>query len=297
MKYVLTGGAGHITKPAAERLLQQGHSVTVISRNAENAKALAAKGAVIAEGSVEDGAFIEKTFSGADAVYLMIPPSFSLTGGWREYQNKIADIFVNAVKVNDLKKVVVLSSVGAHMGNGCGPVDGLADLEKKLSVIASADIHFLRPSYFFYNLFSMIPLIKNMNIMGGNYMDGKEKLVLSHTTDIADVLAEVLLSLDFKGQSVRYIASDERTTDDIANVLSSAIGKAGVPWVPFTDEQTRDGMLQAGLPETIADGYAELGKALRTGEAQADYWKNRPVLGKIKLEDFAKEFASVYHAS
>ena len=35
MKIVLTGGAGHITKPAAEMLLSQGHYITVIGRNAE----------------------------------------------------------------------------------------------------------------------------------------------------------------------------------------------------------------------------------------------------------------------
>lgn len=296
MKYVLTGGAGHITKPAAEKLLAAGQDVTIISRNAANAKGLAAKGATIAEGNIEDAAFITKTFAGADAVYLMIPPNFSPEGGWRQYQNNVADIFVGAVKANNIKNVIVLSSVGAHMGNGSGPVDGLADLEKKLAPLDGTNTRFLRPSYFMYNLHNMAGLIKGMNIMGANYGGTEEKLVLVHTNDIADALTEELLQLNFKGHSIRYIASDERSTDEIAAVLSNAIGKPGIPWVSFTDEQSLGGMLQAGLPQTIAEGYVALGKAIRTGEAQADYWKNKPALGKIKLEDFAKEFAAAFYA-
>jgi uncharacterized protein YbjT (DUF2867 family) len=172
----------------------------------------------------------------------------------------------------------------------------LADLEKKLAALNNVNIKFLRPSYFMYNLFGMIPMIKGMNIMGSNFGGTGEKLVLTHTSDIADVLAAELLDLNFTGHSIRYIASDEREPNEIATVLSSAIGKPGIPWVTFTDEQALGGMLQAGLPETIANGYAEMGKALRTGEMQADYWKNKPVLSSIRLEDFAREFAAAFNA-
>ncbi|MBX9781864.1 MAG: NAD(P)H-binding protein [Chitinophagaceae bacterium] len=297
MNYVLTGGAGHITKPVAEQLLNAGHRVTIISRNADNVKDLVAKGAAVATGSVEDAAFLKEAFKGADAVYLMIPPNFVPEGGWRTYQNKVTDNYINAITSNNIKKIVVLSSVGAHMGNGAGPVDGLADLEKKLATLTDVNVKFLRPSYFMYNLFGMIPLIKGMNLMGGNYGNTDEKLALVHTNDIAEAAAEELLKLDFTGQTVRYIAGDERHPNEIAEVLSAAIGKPGIPWVVFSDEQALGGMLQSGLPETLAQGYTDLGKALRTGEAQTDYWKHKPVLSKTKLEDFAKEFAGAFNAS
>lgn len=296
MKYVLTGGAGHIAKPAAEKLLAAGHEVVIISRSAENVKDLTAKGIKAAIGSVEEEAFVTAAFSGADAVYLMIPPNFSPAPSWRGYQNKVADIYVNAVKTNAVKNVVLLSSIGAHMGNGAGPIDGLADMEKKLGALENTNIKFLRPSYFYYNLFSMIPLIKNMNIMGSNFGNSGEKLVLTHTSDIADVLSEELLHLNFTGHSNRYIASDEREVDDIAAVLGNAVGKPAVSWVTFTDEQALEGMLQAGLPESIAQGYVQMGKSLRTGEMQEDYWKNKPVPGKVKLEDFANEFVAAFNA-
>lgn len=296
MKYVVTGGAGHITKPFAEKLLAAGHEVTVIGRDAAKLQSLVEKGAKAAVGSVEDPSFLTTAFTGADAVYLMIPPNFGVTD-WLGYQKKVADYFVQAVKLNQIKKVVVLSSVGAHMRKGAGPVDGLAYLEQQLEA-AGTDNKFLRPSYFYYNLFGQIPLIKGMGIMGANMGSPDTKLVLTHTDEIADAAAEELLNLSFTGSSVRYIASDERSTVEIATVLGKAISKDNLQWIPFSDEQMKAGLLQAGLAEVFAQGYTEMGVALRSGEMEADYWNNRPAqLGNIKLEDFAKEFAAVYNAS
>jgi hypothetical protein len=132
-----------------------------------------------------------------------------------------------------------------------------------------------------------------MNIIGSNF-GGEQKLIMADPADIAEVATEALLKLNFKGKGVRYIASDERTVGEIATVLGSAIGKPDLQWTLFTDEQELGGLIQAGLPEDIAQNYSEMGHALNSGEMNSDYWKNRPQLRKTKLEDFAKEFAVAY---
>ncbi len=73
MNITLTGAAGNITKPLAEKLLSQGHKVTVIGRNADHLKVLTDKGAIAAIGSIEDEAFVREALRGADVVYTMIP--------------------------------------------------------------------------------------------------------------------------------------------------------------------------------------------------------------------------------
>lgn len=294
MNYVITGSIGHISKPIVKKLKEVGHHVTVITSNSDRVKEIESLGATAFVGSVEDPAFVSKAFAGADAVYLMIPPNWSLTGGWLDYQKKVADNYIAAVNQSKVKNVVLLSSIGAHLRKGAGPVDGLGYAEEKLLVLKDANIKVFRPSYFFYNLFSMVPLLKNMNILGSNFGNTDEKLVLVHTSDIADVIGDALAKLDFKGYSIQYIASDERHPNEIAEVLSKAANKPA-PWVTFTDEQSLQGMLQANLPATIANGYVELGASLRSGKAQEDYWKNKPLLGRVKLEDFAKEFVGAYN--
>lgn len=293
MKYVLTGSMGHISKPVAEKLIAAGHQVSIITSNKNNTSAIEALGATALTGSVEDAVFLNKVFADADAIYLMIPPNWSATN-WLAYQKQVVHYYIDAIKNNGVRKVVMLSSMGAHMINGAGPVDGLAYLEQQLNALAGVDALYLRPSYFYYNLFSMIPLIKQAGIMGSN-QPASHKLVLTHTSDIAAVAAEALLSLSFTGKSVRYIASDEKTWAEITEALGNAVGKNNLPWVEFTDEQSLEGMLQAGLDNTFAEGYTAMGKALRSGEMEADYRKNRSgQLGNIKLNDFAKEFAAAY---
>lgn len=295
MKYVITGGAGHISQPLAEKLLSAGHTVTVVGRNAEKLQSLVSKGAKAVVGSVEDAAFVKAAFAGADAVYAMIPPNYA-ADNFRHYQNTVARNYVDAIIANNIKNVVVLSSIGAHMGNGAGPVDGLADFENLLKKHNGINVKFLRPSYFMYNLFSMIPLIKGMNIIGSNFGKPEDKIILVHTNDIANAAAEELLALNFTGFSVRYVAGDEKTVTEIAETISTAINKPGIQWVLFSDEQSLEGMKQAGLKDTMAEGYTTMGRALREGKMQEDYWKNKPTLGKIKLEDFANEFAAAFNA-
>ena len=76
MKYVITGGAGHISRPIVENLLKAGHEVTIITSKEINAAAIEAIGAIPAVGSVEDETFIIQAFTGADAVYTMVPPKW-----------------------------------------------------------------------------------------------------------------------------------------------------------------------------------------------------------------------------
>jgi len=130
MKYVITGGAGRISGPITEKLLGAGHLVTIIGRDASKLAKLKEKGAVIAEGSVEDPSFLAFAFSGADVAYLMIPPNFQ-TEDFREYQHRVGQNYIAALKSAGIRKVVFLSSIGAHMGTGSGPVDGLSGSEER----------------------------------------------------------------------------------------------------------------------------------------------------------------------
>jgi len=291
-KYVITGSIGHISKPIAEGLIKAGKEVSIITSSADKVKQIEALGAKALVGSVSDVAFLKKAFEGVDVIYTMIPPLWQVTD-WRAAQNEVGNAYVEALQSNKITHVVNLSSIGAHLGHSCGPVNGIHDFEQQLNKMAGLNVKHLRPSFFYYNLLSMIGLVKQAGILGANY--GENKIPLVHTSDIAAVALQELLNPSFKGNSVRYILSDERTGNEIAEVLGKAIGKA-LSWVVFTDEQQLQGLLGAGVPPTHASLYVEMGAASRTGIMQEDMLKNRPALSPTKLEDFAKEFAAAYKA-
>lgn len=296
MKYVVTGSLGHISKPITTALVNAGHEVTVITSKHDRTKDIQALGATAAVGSLEDVAFLKKAFAGAHAVYTMVPPPAGPVSNWKQHIAQIGKNYTEAIRENKIKYVVNLSSIGAHMKDGAGPVSGLYFVEQSLNTLADVNIKHLRPAFFYYNLMSMIPLAKNMGIIGNNFSKATREFVAVDPSDIAAVAVDELLTLKFTGHTVDYIASDEMTTDEIAAALGQAVGKPDLKWVEFSDEQALQGALQAGLPEEIAKNYVEMGGALRSGEMTADYWKHHPaVMGKVKLNDFAKVFAAAYH--
>jgi len=296
MQYVISGSLGNISKPLAERLVAAGHNVTVISSKADKVAQIEAIGAKAAIGSVEDIFFLTNAFTGADAVYTMVPPNFG-SGNWKKYIASVGEKYAAAIQASGVKNVVNLSSIGAHMADGCGPVSGLFFAEKALNALMGVNVKHLRPGFFYPNFLANIGMIKHMGIIGGNYGEGT-KLVLVHPDDIAEAAAEELLGLSFSGKSVRYVTSDEKTTDEVASILGKAIGKPELPWINFKDEDTVAGMTQAGLPQEIAENYAEMGAAMRSGEMASDYLLHRPdVFGKTKLEAFAPVFAAIYSQS
>lgn len=295
MKYVITGSAGNISRPLSERLLSAGQEVTVIGRNKQHLETLTSKGAAAAIGEVEDAQFLNTAFAGADAVYTMYPPQYASMdlGAYKQLAAKYAA----AIQANDIRYVVNLSSIGAHMPEGCGPVSGLHYAEEELNKLKDVNVLHLRPGYFYINLYGSLEMVRKMHIIGNNSGDSAAKIILSHPEDIAEAAAEELLNLSFKGHTVRYLVSDERTQGEVARVLGTAVGQPGLPWVAFTDEQSLDGMIQAGLPGEMAKKYVEMGAAMRTGKMWEDILHHRPqFFGKIKLEDFARDFAAAYKA-
>lgn len=295
MNYVLTGGAGHITRPLAQQLIAAGHSVKVIGRNAVNLQDLISQGAEALIGSVEDPEFLTNAFRDADAVYTMVPPYFG-AADWKAWIGSIGRNYSLAIKNAGIKKVVNLSSIGAHLENGCGPVSGLYRVEQVFNQLEDTDIVHLRPAFFYYNHLANIPMIKSAGITGGNYGAGTH-LPMVAPEDIADLAADYLQQLQFTGKTYAYLVSDTRTTQEIAQLLGSAVGFPDLMWVDFTDEQLLGGLLSAGLPEEVAKNYVEMGASIRSGEMTADYQRNTAKIhhGKVGFDEFAnRDFKAAY---
>ena len=292
-RYIITGSLGHISKPIVEGLLKAGKEVSVITSNSERVKEIEDLGAKALVGSINDAGFVTEAFKGAEVVYTMIPPIWQ-TENWKASQLAIAKIYADALTANKIQYVVNLSSVGAHLGTGTGPVDAIHDFELMLNKISGLNVIHLRPGFFYYNFLNLIGLVKNAGIIGANYGADDHKLPLVHTTDIAAVALEELLKLDFKNNTVRHITSDIVTGKEVAAALGKAINKE-IPWVVFTDDEQRQGLVQGGVPPTHVEGYTAMGAAVRKGVMQELALKEKPD-GKVKLADFAKEFAAAYTA-
>ncbi|GAB3284766.1 NAD(P)H-binding protein [Larkinella harenae] len=297
MNIVVTGSLGNIGKPLTHNLVQKGHSVTVISSNPNRQKEIEAMGAKAAIGTMQDTNFLTQTFIGADIVYLMetmeaVGNSFDKSVDFIGQITQIGLNYKQAIERSGVKKVVHLSSIGADMDQGNGILLFHHNVEQILRQL-DIPIKFIRPVGFYLNLFSFIPTIKRQGAIISNYGgDTKEPWVSPN--DIAAVIREEM-DKPFDGRTVRYVASDEVSPNEIANALGKVIGKPDLQWRVISDEQLLTNWLTIGFNEQVAKGFVELQASQGNGKLYEDYYRNQPTPGAVKLADFAKEFAIAYH--
>ncbi len=292
MKIIVTGSLGHMSKPLAEILVKDGHNVTVISSAAERKNEIESLGATAAIGSLDDADFVAETFSGADAVYCMIPPNGKETNQVAYYK-RIANNYNQAITKAGIKRVVHLSSWGADLSEGTGMILGSHNAEIILDSLESAAVTHLRAVSLMYNLYSFTGMIKNAGMIAANY-GGDDKISWVHSNDVASAAAEELAKKS-DTQKVRYVASEEKTANETAKIIGEAIGKPDLEWHLITDEEEKENLLKYGVPDNIAQSVTDLYRSIHNGKLGEDYEKHKPEMGKTKLKDFAKEFAIVFN--
>jgi uncharacterized protein YbjT (DUF2867 family) len=266
--YVVTGATGNTGKVAAERLLAGGKKVRVVGRSAERLQALAAKGAEPFVADITDTAALTKAFSGAEAVYAMIPPNVAITDV-RGYQEQVASAIAEALHKTGVKHVVALSSIGADKPDKTGPVVGLHNFEQKLNQIPGLNVVHLRPGYFMENTLAQVGIIQAFGMTAGP-LRADLKLPLIATRDIGEAAAAALTKLDFSGHQTRELLG-QRDLDyaEVTAIIGKAIAKSDLRYMQLPDAQLKPALVQMGMSANMVDLLLEMSGALNSGYMRA----------------------------
>jgi len=294
MKFVVTGAAGHISKPLTELLLHKGHEVIVVGRSPERLAGLIAQGAKAAIGDLLDIPFLTKTFEAADGVYLMVPPMFD-GDDHKKLSTIYAEGFSTAIRASGVKNAVFLSSYGAHRVHDAGAISGLGLAEQILNDLDGVNLLHLRAGYFYTNLLFSMDLVRQAGYLGNMFEIPHGDFTVVDPNDIAKAAARALDSLDFKGHGHVYVISDLTGTDEIAALIGKEIGLPDMKWVRFPPSGTREFLIGLGFAEGAADSYVEMFTALDKGVLFEHIKEVNPKIEGMKIEDFAKQFAAAYN--
>lgn len=306
MKIIVTGSLGNISQPLTEILISQGHTVTVVSSDPEKQTAIENLGAIPAIGSMSDVKFLTSTFKGADAVYAMIPLSFT-EPDLGAYMHRIADNYAQALREAGTKRVVLLSGWAADLVKAENVEHVLDGLDASLTI--------MRPAAFYTNFYQSMDLIKGKGFIGkfltlrysglwalltgktgllmGNY-GGEDLIVFVSPKDIADAVAEELQLMP-QQKTIRYVGSEEMSCNQVAKIIGTAVGKPWLKWVLLSDKDMLQGLKMAKVPDKLAQTLVEMQAAMHSGKTLENFHRSQPRMGKVKLADFAKEFAAAYH--
>jgi len=291
------GASGKTGEKISRMLINKNVAVRCIGRNESHLQELKKLGAELCLGDQENAEFLTKAFTGADAVYFLIPPVYN-SSDYRAHYNEMGKVAFEAIEKSGVKKVVFLSSLGAELDHDNGPVKGLHDVEAILQKLTTVDIAFLRPSYFMENTLGTIPMIKAQKMNGGPVPPDVPFCMIA-TNDIAVKAAELLGELNFKGHTVHEIFGDYLSYRQATSIIGRVIGIPDLPYIQFSPEDAVNGLVQSmGLSRNLAESFVELGVGLGKGLLRPLNIDPQKPNAPTRFEAFARSvFLTVYNQS
>jgi uncharacterized protein YbjT (DUF2867 family) len=289
--YVILGASGNTGSIIANFLLSKGEKVRVVGRDARRLQRFVDKGAEAFTADVSDAVALTKAFSGARAAYLLLPPVKT-----REAQERESDAIAQAVKESSLRYAVHLSSYGAQVPEGTGPVAGLHSSEEKLNAISGLNALYLRAAYFMENNLVAIGMIHGMGIFG-NALLPDVKLPMIATRDVGDYAAQRLLHLDFSGKQTRELLGErDLSMTEATAVIGRGIGKPDLEYKQFPYDQVEQALTQMGVPPKGAALYIEMYKSINEGVLAPLEPRSPENTTPTSFEKFVQDvFAAAYH--
>lgn len=295
--YAITGASGNTGSVVARTLLDSGKQVRVIGRNADHLRPFADRGAEVFVADLGDTAQLARAFSGAEAVYAMIPPE-AASPDVLAYEDRVAKSFASALAEAKVRYAVTLSSIGADKPSGTGLIRGLHHLEQVLNQVDGLNLLHVRAGYFMENTIAQAGAIHAMgSALGPVAPDVKLPMIASH--DIGAAAAQALLHLDFKGHQTRELLGHRDISyPEVASIIGIAIGKPDLKYIQMPDAQVRTSMTQMGMSPNFVELLLEMSAGLNSGYIKPLEPRTAANTTPTSYENFvAEKFVPVYSAA
>lgn len=289
MKIAVTTPTGHIGSKLANILLDRKSDVMLIARHPEKVKDLAGRGAKVIAGEHSNPAVVEQAVRGADALFWLTPSEITSHDPLGTAR-RMAEAGASVIRRHPDLHVVQLSSAGAFLPSGTGPIVGLYETEEKFRA-AGKNIVSLRPNDFMENVFFSLPTIIGQDSIYTS-IPGSFKAPFIATQDIAEVAAEFLLKPIDGHHVVDIVGPQEISFDEWARIAGQAIGKQ-IRVVTVPGDKLKTAMSQGGMSPEMAALLVEMEEAY--SKIQGQFKGGQKRTGKVTFSQFAREvFAPGY---
>ena len=260
--YAVVGSTGQVGGAVARALRADGREVRAILRDEAKGAQLRELGAELYPTSVEDAAHLEIAFEGVEGVFLMIPPLLDAPNP-RGENKLILAAAVHALQASHVPKVVLLSSIGAHLAEGTGLILKTHDLEEAIFPIGMP-VASIRAATFMDNLKPMLGHIRET----GKWPTPLERLdrpmELVETEDIGKLAARLLTEPWGEKRIIEFEGPRAYSITESAALLSRAMNRAvAADTVP---RARRAPMFQQfGMSATAAAEFIEMEDGMDAG--------------------------------
>lgn len=286
--YTILGATGNIGSVITKTLLEKGEAVRVVGRNEARLHPFVQKGAEPFVGDVVDVESMTRAFSGTQAAFLMIPPGMT-SQDYRADQERTSDVISTAARNAGLQHAVNLSSIGAQVPEGTGPILGVHTCEQKLDGVEGLNVLHLRPAYFFENHLAGISMIQMLGIFGGA-LKPDLKIPMIATKDIGAYAVQRLLKLDFSGKRTQELLGErDLGMSEVASILGRALNKPDLLYAQFPYDQVQQVLVQMGTPPKTAALFIEMFEGFNNGIIKGTEPRSEKNTTPTSFETFAKD--------
>lgn len=264
----IMGATGHTGREIARRLLEAGEQVRVLGRSAPRLAELERAGGVPFVGDAADPAFLTRAFSGADAVYALVPID-PRAEDQRAHADALGEAIVTAIRDARVPSAVCLSSVGADQPAGTGFIAALHAQELRLRTLVDMDVLILRPGSFFENFEASLELIERENLVA-DVVAPHVRLPMVATRDVATVAAEALATRSFRGVVVQELLGPRDLSHaDATRILGEQMGRPELAYHQVPDEHMSAALMDAGFSPDAVRMHLEMSHAFNDGRVKA----------------------------
>jgi uncharacterized protein YbjT (DUF2867 family) len=282
---ILVTTAGKVGSETVRLLRARDVPVRVLVRNPDTttAQALAAAGAEVAEGDLGVPASIDKAMTGVRSVVLVSP----------------------AVPAQELNVVASAAQAGvSHIVKATSKASADSPIARRrwqaeieAGLAASGTPHtLLRSNAYMQNVLALAPAIATSSSFGS--AAGKGRTGLIDARDVAAVAAHIAIApVPHVGKTYWLTGPELVSNYDVAAVLSELLGRT-ITYRELSFEENRQAMVNAGVPEQIAEMNAQAFRLTAEGDAEWITDDVPAVLGRAarSFEQFAADYASAFSA-
>jgi uncharacterized protein YbjT (DUF2867 family) len=269
---LIVGASGTVGSEIVLQLTEQGFSVRTTTSKKEKTHT----NKVFVDLATGEG--IEAAFEGIERAFIMSP------GGYAD-QYKVLSPLIQEAKKNGLKKVVLMSAMGADADEATPLRRSEVELEK-----SGVPYNVIRPNWFMqnFNTFWIQGIRQQNKIL---LPVGEAKTSFIDARDIAAVAAQLLVKDNFKDQAFNLTGPESLDHHQVARAISEVTGKQ-ITYQEIAPIELKKGLLSAGLPEDYSDFLLLIMSYLKAGYNAAITGEVKKILGRepISFQKYAQDY-------
>jgi uncharacterized protein YbjT (DUF2867 family) len=218
---IVTGANGRVGSTLVREFNKRGLPVTAIIRNKNNAE-IFGDNIHVRIADIFDRDALVNVFKGGDTVFLITPENIDSEDVIGDAEIVIEN-YRAAVKASGIKRIVGLSSMGAHIGEGSGNLYISCLLERAFTDLP-VQTTFIRPAYYYSNWLGYLEIAREHGILP-TFFNHEQKIAMVAPEDVAQFAAIVMRSKALSAPVYEIEGPEAYSSNDIARIFGEYLNR------------------------------------------------------------------------